>query len=91
MINVWNCSLVDNLTLFQEVLIISTKKRPGSTTDPVSVISTISSPSTCFGIVISIDISESDPVKMTSLSLASILIPVKIGKVVLGEIALMCR
>lgn len=88
MINVWNCSLVDNLTSFPgSFLIISTKKRPGSTTDPVSVISTISSPSTCFGIVISIDISESDPVKMTSFSLASILIPVKIGKVVLGEIA----
>ena len=70
---------------------ISTKKRPGSTTDPVSEISTMSSPSTCLGIVISIEISESEPVKITSLSLASILIPVKIGNVVLGEIALMCH
>ena len=52
---------------------------------------TISSPSTCLGIVISIDISESEPVRMTSLSLASILIPVKIGNVVLGEMALMCH
>ena len=52
---------------------MSTKKRPGSTTDPVSEISTISSPSTCLGIVISIEISESDPVSITSLSLASIL------------------
>ena len=87
-ISVWNCSFVDNLTsLPGNFLMMSTKKRPGRTTDPVSVMSTIFSPSTCLGIVISIEISESEPVKITLLSLASILIPVKIGKVVLGEIA----
>ncbi len=68
-------------------LTISLKKRAGRTTLPGFWISTISFPSSSFGINDSIEISESLPVKVTPSSVATILIPVKIGIVVLEDTA----
>lgn len=86
-INVWNCLLVDNLIFFLgSFLIILMKKWLGSIIDFVFVILIIFLLLICFGIVIFIDIFEFDLVKMILFFLVLILIFVKIGKVVLGEI-----
>ena len=66
-------------------LTISLKNLACRTIAPACLISTISLPSSSFGIKDSIEISESLPVNVTPSSVATILIPVKIGIVVLDR------